>query len=231
MWLKNRFLQKLGGGWLESFGLRTWSRLQFASLSARKDPAAIRLMRGIQREKRSLMSAFEQYTVYALAKAQAKKYAGAFAEVGVFKGASAKLICEVKGDKTLHLFDTFEGLPEAAEQDRNIHRKGQYAHSLEDVRQYLSAYDNVEYHKGLFPASAADVPDQQYAFVHFDVDLYDGTLACLQYFYPKMVHGGVILSHDYGILAGVEQAFTEFFADKPEEVIELPTTQCLVFKL
>ena len=63
MWLKNRFLQKLGGGWMESFGLRTWSKLQFASLSARKDPAAIQLMRGIQREKRSLMSAFEQYIV------------------------------------------------------------------------------------------------------------------------------------------------------------------------
>ena len=163
--------------------------------------------------------------------ATAKKYAGAYAEVGVFKGASAKLICEVKGEKTLHLFDTFEGLPEASKEDRNIHQKGQYAYGLEDVQQYLSAYDNVQYHKGLFPDSTADVPDQQYAFVHFDVDLYEGTLACLEYFYPKMVHGGVMLSHDYGILAGVEQAFTEFFADKPEEVIELPTTQCLVFKL
>jgi len=231
MWLKNRFVQKLGGGWLESFGLRTWSKLQFASLSARKDPAAISLMRGIHREKRSLMSAFEQYIVYALAKAQSKKYAGEFAEVGVFKGASAKLICEVKGDKTLHLFDTFEGLPDAAEQDRSVHRKGQYSCSLEDVQQYLRSYDNVLYHKGLFPDSAAEVPDQQYAFVHFDVDLYEGTLACLKYFHPKMVHGGVILSHDFGILAGVEQAFEEFFTDKPEEVIELPTTQCLVFKL
>ena len=58
MWLKNRFVQKLGGGWLESFGLRTWSKLQFASLSARKDPAVIKLMKGIHRDKRSLMSAF-----------------------------------------------------------------------------------------------------------------------------------------------------------------------------
>ena len=231
MWLKNRFLQKLGGGWVESFGLRPWAKLQFASLSARKDPAAIELMRGIQQEKRSLMSAFEQYIVYGLAKSQSRKYDGAFAEVGVFKGASAKLICEVKEDKTLHLFDTFEGLPEASKEDRSVHQKGQYAYGLEDVQQYLSDYDNVQYHKGLFPDSVVDVPDQQYAFVHFDVDLYEGTLACLEYFYPKMTHGGVMLSHDYGILAGVEQAFTEFFDDKPEEVIDLPTTQCLVFKL
>jgi hypothetical protein len=29
----------------------------------------------------------------------------------------------------------------------------------------------------------------------------------------------------------VEQAFDEFFADKPESVIELPSTQCMVVKL
>ncbi|MDA1052410.1 MAG: class I SAM-dependent methyltransferase [Planctomycetota bacterium] len=230
MWLKNRFVQKLGGGWIESFGLRTWSRLQLASLGARKDPEVLKLMRGIQRDKRSLLSAYEQHIVYALAKAQAARE-GAFAEVGAYKGASAKLICEVKGDKPLHVFDTFEGLPEASEHDRDVHRVGQYACSLENVRQYLSAYDNVHYHKGLFPDSAADLPVQPYAFAHFDVDLYSGTLACLEYFYPKMVHGGLMLSHDYSLLAGVEQAFTEFFADKPEEVIDLPTTQCLVFKL
>lgn len=231
MWLKNRFVQKLGGGWLESFGLRRWSSILLKSLAARKDPEIVRLLKGIHRDKRSLLSAYEQYLVYALAKAQSKKYDGAFAEVGVYKGASAKIICEVKGDKPLHLFDTFEGLPEAAEQDRNVHRKGQYAYGLENVQEYLRMYDNVHYHKGLFPDSAVDVPVQPYAFAHFDVDLYEGTLACLEYFYPKMVRGGLILSHDYSLLAGVEQAFTEFFADKPEEVIDLPTTQCLVFKI
>jgi hypothetical protein len=176
------------------------------------------------------MSAFEAYLVYALARAQAKRE-GSFAEVGVFKGASAKLICEVKGDKPLHLFDTFEGLPEASEHDRNVHRKGQYACSLSDVQDYLRGYENVHYHKGLFPDSTADVEDQQYAFAHFDVDLYEGTRACLEYFYPRMIPGGIILSHDYGILAGVEKAFQEFVADKPEEIIEQPTTQCMLVKM
>jgi hypothetical protein len=46
-----------------------------------------------------------------------------------------------------------------------------------------------------------------------------------------MTPGGIMLSHDYGLLAGVEAAFTEFFADKPEKVFELPTTQCMVIKL
>jgi hypothetical protein len=39
-----------------------------------------------------------------------------------------------------------------------------------------------------------------------------------------------MLSHDYSVLSGVKQAFTEFLADKPEDLIELPSTQCLVIK-
>ena len=61
--------------------------------------------------------------------------------------------------------------------------------------------------------------------------MYEGTLACLEYFYPRMIPSGIMLSHDYGMLAGVEKAFEEFFADKPEEIIEQPTTQCVVIKL
>ena len=34
----------------------------------------------------------------------------------------------------------------------------------------------------------------------------DGTKACLEYFYPKMIPGGIIISHDYSLLAGVEKA-------------------------
>ena len=189
------------------------------------------LMRGILRDKRSLMSAFEQYIVYSLAKSQAEKHAGTFAEVGVFKGASAKLISEVKGDRLFRLFDTFEGLPEASEHDRFVHTAGRYAYSIDNVKAYLTSYQNLEYYQGIFPDSATGVPEDTYSFAHFDVDLYEGTLACLEYFYPRMVRGGVILSHDYSILAGVEKAFTEFFVDKPEAVMDLPTTQCMVVKL
>ena len=140
-------------------------------------------------------------------------------------------MCEVKGDKRLRLFDTYEGLPKDCDKDSGVHKEKQYACSLESVSKYLEEFPNVTYHKGLFPDSAADVPDAKYAFVHFDVDLYEGTLACLEYFYPKMITGGIMVSHDYSILEGVKTAFTEFFADKQENVIELPETQCMVIKI
>ena len=230
MWMKNRVFQRLGGGWFERFGLSLWSRLQFSALNARKDKQVVNLLSEIHREQRSLLSAFEQYLVFSVARAQSR-LPGAIAEVGVFRGGSAKLICEVKGDKALHLFDTYEGLPESSKEDRGVHRKHQYACSVEDVQEYLKAYENVLFHKGLFPETTANVPDQQYCFAHFDVDLYEGTKACLEYFYPRMVPGGIMISHDYGLLAGVEKAFQEFFEDKPEGIIDQPTTQCMIVKL
>jgi hypothetical protein len=230
MWAKSRWFQKLGGGPLEQFAASLWSRLQIPSLAARKDAAAIAVIRELNRENRSLPTAYEQYIVYSLVKAQVKRE-GAIAEVGVYRGSSARLICEAKGDKRLLLFDTFEGLPEPTAADRGIHRKHLYACSLAEVQSYLRKYSGVEYYQGVFPASAAGAPEQRYCFVHFDVDLYESTKACLEYFYPRMVPGGVILSHDYSLLAGVEQAFNEFFADKPEGIFDLPTTQCMVTRL
>ena len=215
---------------MERYGLNLWSRLQIAAMASRKDPAVIKLFKEIHREHRSLLSAFEQYLIYSVARGQSKR-PGAMAEVGVFRGGSAKLICEVKGDKPLHLFDTYEGLPPSSQADRGVHREKQYACSLEEIQEYLRGYENLHFHKGIFPDSAAGLPEQTYCFVHFDVDLYEGTKGCLEYFYPRMERGGIMISHDYGILAGVEQAFHEFFEDKPEEIIDQPTTQCMVVKL
>lgn len=230
MFLRNRFVQKLGGGFLEQFGVRTWSRLLFKALGSHKDKDIVNLLRKIQRERKSLLTAFEAYIVYSIARAQTKR-PGAFAEVGVYAGASAKTICEVKGDKTLHLFDTFEGLPPTSDKDSGVHRVGQYACSVESVKEYLQSYSSVHFHKGLFPESAEGVEETTYAFAHFDVDLYEGTMACLEYFYPRMAPGGIILSHDYSLLDGVRAAFQEFIVDKTEEILEMPTSQCMIVKL
>ena len=153
MCMKNKFFQRLGGGFLEQTGLGLWNRLQFTSLNTRKDKRIVGLLRDIHRQRRSLLSAYEGYFIYSLAKSQTGR-PGAFAEVGVYKGGSAKLICEAKGDKTFHAFDTFEGLPPSCDSDRGVHRDNQYAFSLEAVQEYLQGYDNLHFHKGLFPKSA-----------------------------------------------------------------------------
>ena len=120
------------------------------------------------------------------------KVRGDLAEVGVAFGASAKIISTFAPSRTLHLFDTFEGLPEPTSQDSEKYKAGQYSCSLESVQQYL-ANMKIEFHKGLFPLTAEAVRDNVFSFVHLDVDLYEGTLASLQFFYPRLSRGGAHL--------------------------------------
>jgi O-methyltransferase len=182
-------------------------------------------IRRVKRERKMETTAIDAYQLYTAARGTAK-LAGAAAEVGVFKGATAQLILEALPNKILHLCDTFEGLPDS----QDGLDKGQYCGSLEEVRQYL---DNprVRFHRGYFPRDTAhEIENERFSFVHLDVDYYDGTLAALQFFWPLMVTGGVVLTHDYVWLPGPTKAFQEFFQDRVEPVIELAGIQALVMK-
>lgn len=229
MWARSPSFQRLGGGVLERFGIGLLSAFQLAMLSAHKNPNAMKLIKRVRRERRTLTTAFESYHIYSLA-LSCRNIPGDFAEVGVYEGASAALLCNVKNGKTLHLFDTFEGLPESTAEDRSVHRKNQYSVSFDGVKSYLSPYSDVTFYRGMFPDTAGPVDETQFSFVHFDVDLYQSTLSCLEFFYPRMSACGIILSHDYSILSGVKQAFEEFLDDKPEELVELSTTQCMIIR-
>ena len=227
--LKFRFLQKFGGGALERWGVGAIAAFQLWQLSEHKDPDVVRLIRRIRRERKSLQSAFEAFLIFSIARTQSR-LPGDMAEVGVFEGATARLICEAKGERSLHLFDTFSGLPADSHRDAGVHRLHQYACSRRSVENYLAPFENVFIHEGRFPESAQDLPERQYSFVHLDVDLYQSTRDCLEYFYSRLLPGGAIISHDYSMLDGVKNAVDEFLADKPERLIEQPTTQCVIFK-
>lgn len=172
----------------------------------------------------------EAYQILSCAKT-ASVLDGSFAELGVYKGASARLICEVKGEKKLFLFDTFEGLPNPSVFDSPVLKGKQYTGGLDYVKQEIVSYKNVFLIKGLFPATAKEAENETFAFVHLDPDIYESVMAGLNFFYPRMTQGGIILSHDYPSLPGVKKAFDEFFSGKPERVIDLSTDQALVVKL
>jgi len=203
---------------------------QIQLLKRRNDKKIVNLVQKIQREHDSMMWPAEMIQIYHCVQST-NNLEGDLAEVGVYKGSSAKLICEAKGKKILHLFDTFEGLPKPTKIDHNFMHEKKYAADLDLVKSYLSSYKNVFFYPGLFPKTAELVKNKSFAFVHLDVDLYRSTLDCLKFFYPRMVKGGIILSHDYSTLEGVKKAFDEFFRDKNRgPVIKLPTSQCLVVR-
>jgi len=232
MLLQTNFIKGLGGGLLERLLIQIASSVENISLGLHKNADTVRLIRSTRNQRKWLLTSNEAFILHSLTRAQSKQI-GAIAEVGVYEGGSARMICESKGDTSLHLFDTFSGLPAAGEHDAHVHRTkaNLYACSIESIQAYLRPFPNVFYHEGLFPHSVTNVPEnERFSFAHFDVDLYESTLGCLNYFYPRMNPGGVMLSHDYSILNGVRKAFAEFLSDKPEELIELPTTQCMVVK-
>ncbi len=194
-----------------------------------KRSKAIALINKIKEETELLLSHIEAYQIFMAVKST-EKIEGDLAEVGVYKGGSAKLICEAKGDSSLHLFDTFEGIPKVDEIDQGFY-EGQFAASSEDVENYLKEYKNVYFYKGLFLTTAEPIKNNKFSFVHLDVDTYESTLNCLEFFYPRMNRGGIIISHDYFTAAGVRKAFDEFFEDKTEPIIEMPGSQCLIVRL
>lgn len=231
MWMRNEAMRRLVSRnrlvRFLSFGVH--NRIQAMLLSGHKHPVTLRRLRKAASGTDSLLSSDEAFLLHELAHAQAGME-GDFAEFGVYQGASAELLCMVKGSRTLHLFDTFEGLPSPGERERAIFEKGEFCGTLDTVRRKLAGYGQVSYHPGFFPDSAAGLKERRYSFVHLDVDLHEATLAGLSYFYPRMVPGGIIVTHDYSIIEGVASAFSAYLADKPERVIELPTTQAMIIR-
>jgi len=184
-----------------------------------------RLIKGLQ----AITRPQELYQIYRTVQSTAN-ITGEIAEVGVFEGASAKVICEAKGPKHVFLFDTYEGLPPPTKEDEYF-QNGMYACSIEEVKKYLSKYKRIHFVKGLFPKSAKERHKKlKYSFVHLDVDLYKSTYDSLEFFWPRMTKGGIILSHDY-VSKGVRHAFNTFFLKRHIPVIEIPGIQCLVVKI
>jgi hypothetical protein len=190
------------------------------------------LIRQIKKEVEMKLSYSEAYQIFTIVQS-ISKIRGDLAEVGVFKGGSAKIILEAEKNKVLHLFDTFDGLPKVSAVDTAHFSQGQYKGTFIEVQTNLKKYANVLFYRGLFPGTNRRVKNKKFSFVHLDVDIYESTLNSLDFFYPRMNKGGVIISHDYISAAGVKKAFDKFFKAKPESIIEMSGSgsQCLIVKI
>lgn len=143
---------------------------------------------------------------------------GAVAEVGVYRGDFAKIINEVFSDRTLYLFDTFEGFPEEDilyEQKQGFLKNeiGRLANtSVDYVLGRLPHREKCVIRKGYFPETTNGLENERYVFANLDADLYSPTAAGLEYFWPRMAQGGYIMVHDYFSNAydGAQRAIEEF---------------------
>jgi O-methyltransferase len=188
-------------------------------------------------EPHTLVSPDRCYVLIGLAR-YARHLSGDFAECGVWNGGTALLLARTLktiANKKLYLFDSFQGLPPLNGAKDPWFLQGQYcAKSVEGVKALLSDFESmIDMRCGWIPETFRGLEERRYAFAHIDVDIYQSNLDCCAYFYPRLVAGGVLLFDEYCFAAarGEKEAVDEFFADKPERPIALPTGQALVLKV
>lgn len=165
------------------------------------------------------------------------------AECGVYTGGSSFLICQ-EGKKFGHLekhyaFDSFEGLSAPMNKDLPTAEtsycwdKGDLAVDLDHVRTLLEPCTTAQLIKGWIPDRFEEVGEAQFSFVHVDVDLYEPTRASIEFFYPKLVKGGILLCDDYGSEAcpGARLAMDEYCKQHAlPPVVDLGTCQGMIVK-
>jgi len=158
---------------------------------------------------------------------------GDMAECGCYQGASAFFMLQASSHGSLYLFDSFQGLSEPDDSDiqdktgvRNW-QAGDLDTSEEILRRNLSAFDRFAVLPGWIPERFGEVSERRFRLVHVDVDLYQPTKDCLEFFYPRLVDGGVIVLDDYGFLTcpGARKAADEFASSVGSRVLHLPTGQ------
>lgn len=160
---------------------------------------------------------------------------GSVAECGCYEGASAYFIANTLPDATVHLFDSFAGLPEPTALDRtqdSMWQKGDLTASEATTRANLAGFSNIAIHRGWIPEILTAVANERFRLVHIDVDLYEPTLASLEFLYPRLNSGGVIVFDDYGFTncEGAYRAVQEYMEGRPEPIIHCPTGQGIIFK-
>lgn len=169
----------------------------------------------------------------------AQNYPGAMVECGVAKGGSIMAMAYVLlelglSDRDLYLYDTFEGMPEPTDVDRG--RFGEAAmrswrkrrdptgrstwinHGLEEVRANVlsTGYPETRIHfvKGKVEDTLeGNAPPGAISILRLDTDWHASTRAELDYLYPKVVRGGIVLIDDYFRWQGARKAVDEYVSE------------------
>jgi hypothetical protein len=172
---------------------------------------------------------------------QVRELPGNVAEFGVYRAGCARMILETAGiapGTRYHLFDTFAGIPDAAltarEQEEGY--AGRLADtSVEHVKDLLGPWrEALVFHVGDVFDTIPEADTGDLSLVHMDLNASAPTKLALEFAYPRLVPGGVIVFDDYGWdPTGYEQrdVIDEFCIRVPESLLALPSGQALLTKL
>lgn len=154
---------------------------------------------------------------------------GPIAEVGTYRGRTARFMRDVAENREIYAFDTFEGVemptPERCRTRKSPSRLFSNT-NISVVRQNLG--HNVRLVPGVFPRDAPSDLPQMFALADIDLDFEASTQAALEYLYPLIRPGGYLFVHDYNnheFKDGVRLAVDDFFLRQHESFVEIPDRQ------
>jgi O-methyltransferase len=172
---------------------------------------------------------------------------GAVVECGVWRGGSMMAAALTLGQehdtgRDLFLFDTYQGLPEPTEHDKDARGRSAadlirqnpdsasptgtwcYA-SLAEVQANMGTTgypaDRVHYVEGKVETTIPYPGLTDIALLRLDTDLYEPTRHTLTELFPLLTVGGVLILDDYGDWQGAKKATDEYFGQHPESPVLL----------
>ncbi len=157
------------------------------------------------------------------------KIPGSLAELGVHHGWSARLIHHYCPERRFYLLDTFAGFAptDLKRESLGVSYNEQPAFadtSLELVRKNIQPVgDTLTFVPGWFPDSAtAAMNADRFAFVHLDADLEAPIAAGLEFFWPRLSPGGMVVVHDYNAWPGARIAVDSFRQRQTITAVPMP---------
>jgi len=192
-------------------------------IDMREEPRFREAAAEAERQGRTLLRHDRLFVLWEAAR-NTRRVEGAAAEVGTYRGGSARFLAEAMRAhgvrRTLHAFDTFCGHPAIVDAGRDgLHTAGYLGDtSLEAVREYLATHPEIVLHAGQFADTRAEVEGETFGLVHVDVDLYESALQSLEFFWPRLAPQGVLVVDDYGFRTcrGLKEAVDGFVANRAD---------------
>lgn len=158
---------------------------------------------------------------------------GDFVECGVYLGTGIKTVMDYLGGnrfpKQFWGYDTFDYNPIPGRNPAKDQEPGLY----EKVKQRFSHYPQVTLIKGLLPDSFSEGMPESIAYLHIDLNHFEGEVAVLDALFDKVVPGGMVILDDYewsGMYRPQKKAEDQWFDRREYRVFPLPTGQGFVIK-
>ena len=153
-----------------------------------------------------------------------KNLKGAIVECGVLDGGTAALMAyaTAQSGRTIHLFDSWSGLPTTTEKDGEASKVwandvvGSPKRVTAVMRRLQIAADRIVFHRGWFHESFPNVEIDRIALLHIDADFYESVKLSLETWVPRVVPGGYIQIDDYSAFIGCRKAVDEYLAAHPK---------------